>query len=224
MKAYSYLRVSGASQVEKDGFPRQREAVARWAEANGATIAAEFAEKGVGGDDEWQDRPAFSEMVGAILGNGVRIVIVENLSRLARAYVVQEHVLLWLASKEITLIAADSGEDITAAVRGDPVKKLVIQMMGILYEYEKNSLVRKLAAARKRKAESDPTWSQGRKPFGARPGEQATIARLVAWRAAGRSYGGIAKLADWAKLATRSGKPWSAQSVRRILKREEKRP
>ena len=218
-KCYAYVRVSSTGQAaeDRDGFPRQMAAISTFAKANGFEIVRDYRDA-LGGDNEWQSRPAFSEMVGAILDNGVRTVIVENLSRFARAYVVQEHILLWLASKDITLISADSGEDITAAVRGDPVKKLVIQMMGILFEYEKNALVRKLRAARARKREATGRC-EGRKPYGFHPGEGAAIARAAAWRAAGHSYDRIARMMDEAGLPSRGGKPWTGGAVRRILLR-----
>ena len=226
MRVFAYSRVSGRSQAQdgKDGLPRQRQAIEAWAKSNGATIVEHFEEKGVCGENEWQDRPAFSELIGRILDNGVRTIVVENLSRLARAYVVQEHILLWLATKDITLIAADSGEDITAAVRGDPVKKLLVQMMGCLYEYEKNSLVRKLKAARDRKKAEDPTWTSGRKPFGHRPGEQATIDRMreLARKRPRPSNAQIGQQLDEEGRATRTGKPWAAETVRKILQRKER--
>ena len=221
MKAYSYARVSGKSQVEGDGFTRQAAAIDAWAAVNGAEVVQEFQEEGVGGDNEWQDRPAFSDMIGLVLDNGVRTIVVENLGRLARAYVVQEHILIWFASKGITLISADSGEDITAAIQADPMKKLLIQMQGILFEFEKNSLVRKLKAARQRKQESDPDWSQGRKPFGAREGEPETLERMQELRDEGLGYKRIATALNTEKRGSRSGKPWRPESVRRILTREK---
>ena len=227
MKCYAYERVSGKSQAaaDKDGLPRQRAAAETWAKATGATIVEHFEEKGVCGEDEWNTRPAFSDMIGRILDNGVKTIVVENLSRLARAYVVQEHILIWLATKGITLIAADSGEDITAAIAQDPMKKLLIQMQGILFEFEKNSLVRKLKAARQRKKSEDPTWREGRLPFGARPGEQDTIDRMkrLARKRPGfrpPSNASIAATLDFEGRPTRTGKPWAAETVRKILMRE----
>ena len=34
-KAFGYLRVSSESQVDGDGFPRQKAAIKKWADANG---------------------------------------------------------------------------------------------------------------------------------------------------------------------------------------------
>src|SRR5712664_2718413 len=90
-KAFGYLRVSGKAQVDGDGFPRQREAIERWASAHGVTIVKWFEERGVNGS--LLERPALSEMMVALMSNGVRLVIVEKLDRLARDQMVQETIV-----------------------------------------------------------------------------------------------------------------------------------
>ena len=80
-KAYAYLRVSGKAQVEGDGFERQLLAIKKYAAAHGVRIAKVFREEGVSGTTDWDDRAAFTEMMGLLLANGTRMVLVENLSR-----------------------------------------------------------------------------------------------------------------------------------------------
>ena len=223
MKCYSYVRVSGKSQIDGDGFPRQRAAIDAWAAVNGYALVEEFEEKGVGGDNEWEQRPTFSDMVGKILDNGVRTIVVENLTRLARSVVVQEHILIWLASKGIALYSADTGENVVEAIQGDPMRKAMIQLQAVMSEWEKNSLVRKLRAARQRKQEGDPNWSQGRKKFGFRDGEKATLARMNQLRNSKLSFAKIAKALDEEGRSSRTGKPWSAETIRQILARKEKK-
>jgi DNA invertase Pin-like site-specific DNA recombinase len=224
MKAFSYLRVSGKSQIEGDGFPRQRAAIDRQAKLMGATISTEYVEEGVTGDSTWSDRPAFQDMISAILDNGVRTIIVENLTRLSRAYVVQDAILVFLASKGITLISADTGEDITAAIQGDPMKKAIIQMQAVFSELEKNSLVRKLRAARQRKRE-ETGKCEGQKPYGFNAGEQDIIDLMRSMR---RKPIGQDKRMSYAKIAaelnaraipTRQGGDWGMSSVKTILTR-----
>lgn len=225
MKAFSYLRVSDRSQVSGDGFPRQRAAIESRAKSMGFEISREFAEEGITGDSAWTARPAFQEMVGAILDNGVRTVFVENLTRLARAYVIADAILVYLASKGITLISADTGEDVTEAMSGDPMKKAMIQMQAVFSELEKNSLVRKLKAARARKR-AETGRCEGVKPFGTLPGESAAVDRMRQLR---RKPVGKAKRMSFAKIAvaltsegfiTRSGQSWAASTVKQILNRK----
>jgi len=62
-RAFAYLRVSGKGQVEGDGFPRQLEAVKKYAAANDIKIVKVYREEGVSGTTEWENRPAFAEMM-----------------------------------------------------------------------------------------------------------------------------------------------------------------
>lgn len=77
--------------------------------------------------------------------------IVERLDRLAREYMVQEQLLVYLAAKGISIYNAATGENITEAVKSDPMKKAVIQIQGVFAELEKSLLVKRLARARERK-------------------------------------------------------------------------
>ena len=46
MDAFAYLRVSGKSQIDGDGFARQEQAIRRYATAHGITITRVFREEG----------------------------------------------------------------------------------------------------------------------------------------------------------------------------------
>ena len=88
--AYAYLRVSGKSQVNGDGFPRQLKAIRDYAAAHDIKIAHVFREEGVSGTVESLDRPAWSELMAMLHSNGVRTILIEKLDRLARDLMVQE--------------------------------------------------------------------------------------------------------------------------------------
>jgi len=76
IKALGYLRVSGKAQIEGDGFTRQREAISRFAAANGYVVVDWFEDGGVSGATELDDRPGLMATLERIAGNGVRHVIV----------------------------------------------------------------------------------------------------------------------------------------------------
>ena len=147
---FGYLRVSGKSQVEGYGFDRQEEAIRNFAEKAGYEIISFFREEGVSGTKDEADRPAFQDMIAEILKNGIRTIIVEGLDRLAREYRIQETLLIYLASKGISLISARTESNVTDEVQADPMKKALIQIQGIFAELEKNLLVKKLRNARDR--------------------------------------------------------------------------
>ena len=86
-----YFRTSSAANVggDKDSLPRQQDAVRRYAKAHRLEIVREFYDPAVSGADPVTDRPGFAAMLTYLLGNGARIVLVENASRFARDLAVQ---------------------------------------------------------------------------------------------------------------------------------------
>ncbi len=78
-KAFAYLRVSGKGQVEGDGFARQLEAIRQFAKQHSIRVVRVFREEGVSGTKDLEHRPAFLEMMEALHGNGVKLVLVEKL-------------------------------------------------------------------------------------------------------------------------------------------------
>src|ERR1700722_6326773 len=91
-KAFAYLRVSTEGQIEKDGFPRQRQAVLAYAALHNIEIVR-FFEEAVSGADDAIDRPVFTELQNALDSNGVKLVLIEKLDRLARSVRVQENII-----------------------------------------------------------------------------------------------------------------------------------
>ena len=221
IKAYGYLRVSGTGQVDGDGFDRQRELISRFADQVEIIIPRFYEERGISGAKGEEDRPAFQEMLTAILSNGVRAVIVERLDRLAREYRVQEELLVYLAAKGITLWNAATGENVTEAVAADPMKKALIQMQGIFAELEKSLIVKRLAAARARKR-AETGKCEGQKGWNeAAPERKAEILKVVRAmrrkpRNQGRpsSYQAIADRLNAEGMPPLKGGEWSAQLVR----------
>lgn len=102
-RAFAYLRVSGKGQVEGDGFTRQLEAIKKYADHCDIKIARVCREEGVSGTTDWENRPAFSEMMAAMLANGTRTVLVERLDRCARDLMVQESIIADFKRKGLSI-------------------------------------------------------------------------------------------------------------------------
>ena len=220
-KAYGYLRVSGLGQVNGDGFSRQLDAIHVYADKIGIEIVEVFRELGISGTADENARPAFAEMVGAILRNGIDTIVVESLDRLAREYRIQEHLLVYLASKGIRLLSARTEEDVTAAIQADPMKRALIQIQGIFAELEKGMLVKKLRLARER-VRATKGKCEGRKAFGETAAEQAVIRHIRALRRARkglkrRSLQTIAGMLNAEGLTTKTGAQWTGVQVKRAL-------
>lgn len=226
----SYLRVSGKGQVDGTGFDRQRDTIAAWAKHTGATVEREYREEGISGTLDEANRPEFARMVEDLLSNGCRTIVVESLDRFARDLSVQMQLLAYLISKGLTLISASTGDDVTAAVADDPMRRAMVQMQGIFHELDKNLLVRKLRKGREtRRAEGRKV--EGRPFFGQKPGEAETLQRIKElWRkphnGQRRSLQEICDLlnSEPEKYPTRAGGLWKKGTLHLLIKRGLKAP
>jgi DNA invertase Pin-like site-specific DNA recombinase len=214
-KAFAYLRVSGKGQVEGDGFTRQLEAIRKYAAANDLKIIKVYREEGVSGTTDWESRPAFAEMMAAMLSNGTRTVLVERLDRVARDLMVQESIIADFQRKGLDVISVNEPD----LCSEDPSRVLMRQMMGAFFQYEKSSLVAKLRGARVRMRASTGSC-EGRKPYGTRDGETEVITRILTLRQAGAAMDTIAETLNAEGVASRSGGQWYPSTVRNILLRE----
>ena len=212
-KAFAYLRVSGKGQVEGDGFTRQLEAVKKFAASNDLKIAKVYREEGVSGTTDWENRPAFSEMMAAMLANGTRTVLVERLDRCARDLMVQESIIADFRRKGLTLISVNEPD----LCSDDPSRVLMRQMLGAFFQYEKTLLVAKLRGARQR-IRAKAGHCEGRKPYGARPGEAEVIHRMKALRSQGLAVDTVAGILNSEGVKPRAGQIWYSTSVYRVLK------
>jgi DNA invertase Pin-like site-specific DNA recombinase len=219
-KAFSYLRVSGKGQIDGDGFKRQADTISRYAKANGIEIVEQFLEKGISGTKDGLDRPGLTDLFVAIKANGVRLVLVENATRLARDLMVSEIVLAEFRKLGVKVISADGGVDLTLG-NDDPTGKLVRQILAAVSEWEKCLIVQKLRASRLRIRRGGQRC-EGRKPYGITPEEQAVIKRMTAMRREKRSFVAIANAlnADGVPTRTGPGTKWHPTQVQRILGRQ----
>jgi DNA invertase Pin-like site-specific DNA recombinase len=211
-KAFAYLRVSGKGQVKGDGFPRQTQAIKAYAAEHDIKIVQVFREEGVAGTKESMDRPAWAAMMTALHGNGVKVIVIEKLDRLARDLIVQEATIADLQKGGFTLISV-AEPDLMA---GDPTRIPMRQLMGAVAQYDKSQIVLKLRGARMRKRAAEGRC-EGRKPFGRDDTEKAALDRMKALRGQGLAFDKIAVQLDSEGVPTRTGKRWHGVVINRIL-------
>lgn len=101
-------------------------------------------EKGVTGAKESAYRPAWSEPMTALHANGVHVVIIEKLDRLARDLMMQETIIGDLRKHGFELVSV-AEPDLMA---NDPTRILVRQMMGAVAQYQKSQIVLRLRGAK----------------------------------------------------------------------------
>jgi len=218
-KAFAYLRVSGKGQIDGDGFTRQQETIAKYARANRLEIVQTFRDEGVSGTKEALDRPGLTDLFVALKANGVRLVIVENPTRIARDLMVSEIILGEFRTIGVKVMSADGGVDLTLG-NDDPTGKLVRQILSAVSEWEKCLIVQKLRASRLRIRRGGQRC-EGRKPYGATPEEKAVIEKMLAWRRDRKSYAEISAALNAEGIPSGAGgqAKWHPTQVQRVLKR-----
>lgn len=215
-KVYVYLRVSGRGQLDGDGFDRQLLACEKHAAENNLEIVEVFREKGVSGTKELDDRPALATLFVALEENGVKVVLIEKLDRLARDLMVQETIIGDMLKRKYTLISAYEPD----LCSNDPSRKLMRQVLGAFAEYDRTMIVQKLRAARQRKKVRTGKC-EGRHAFGEKASEVRTLEEIKEWRKVGATCAHIAEALNNGGYKSRTGKPWHRRTVAKILRREE---
>jgi DNA invertase Pin-like site-specific DNA recombinase len=216
--AIAYLRTSSAANVGGDSDQRQREAIRRYAKSAGYTIKAEYYDAAVSGADPIEQRPGFSDMLASIEGNGVRLVLVEDASRLARSVLVSELAILVLKQRGVRIVTS-SGEDLTET--DDPARVLMRQVAAAFAQYEKTRLVSKLKVARDRKSDALGKRIEGRRGYDdinpALVKEAKRLARRSPKTGKARSLRRVAGELAALSFTTAAGKPFSPSQVKRLV-------
>ena len=220
-QAFGYLRVSGLGQVDGGGFDRQMDTIRRYALANAIELVETYRDAG-SGTRELAERTGLAALLDRLESNGIRLVLVERADRLARDLMVSEVILGQFRDLGVRVVAADGGGELTVG-DDNPTRKLIRQVLGAVSEFDKAVVVLKLRAARER-IRTRQGRCEGRKPYGARPGEERVIERIRQLRRkprAGRraSFAAIAETLNDEGYPTRQGGPWRAATVHCIVRR-----
>lgn len=212
--AFAYVRVSGKGQIKGDGFPRQLEAIKRYAQEHDIRIVRVFEEKGVCGATELENRPALTAMFEALAGDGTKLVLIEKLDRLARDLMVQEKIIGDLRKRGFDLISVMEPD----LLQNDASRIMMRQIFGAVAQYEKAMIVGKLRGARQR-MKAKTGRCEGRKPYGFHSGEAAVRDRIRSMRKAGAALQSICDALNAENIPTRFGGRWFPMVVARIAAR-----
>lgn len=211
-KAFAYLRVSGKSQVDGDGFARQMAAIKTYAATHDIKIVRVFREEGVSGT--LANRPALIDLIQALHSNGTRLVLIEKLDRLARDLMIQETIIGDFRKSGFEIISVMEPD----LLQDDPSRKLMRQIFGAIAEYDKTMIVIKLRAAKQR-IRATGVKCEGAKLYGELPGELATVERLRALRSTGMGFDRIAATLNTEGIKPRRGARWHGLTINKILSR-----
>ena len=214
-KAAAYLRTSSEANVgaDKDSDKRQRSAIEACAKGGELRDRRDLLRRC--GERLRSRRRA--PRLRRVLNNGVRTIIVESPDRFARDLMVQLAGHDMLKSKGVTLVAASAPRHF---VEDTPTAILVRQVLDAIAEFEKATLVAKLAAARRRKRIATGEKVEGRKSHAEVRPEVVKLAKVLARK---KPKGGRLSLRAIAgELAAQGylnerGKPFNPKSVAAML-------
>lgn len=230
-KAIGVVRVSTSKQ--DIGAAAQRDELQRWAAMAGVELVAIHEDIGVGGSAPLERRPGLVAALAALAEHRAGLLVAVKRDRFARCRFTIADVERAARAAGAVLVTTDGTCDGT----GSESEEMGASLQDLIASME----LRKIKA--RNKARAQRCIAQGRlhggdAPFGWRrkaegvvgrggrvvelepdPSEQETIATIRDLRAGGLSLRAIARALGERGIATRTGKPWQAMTIRRILAR-----
>jgi DNA invertase Pin-like site-specific DNA recombinase len=218
--AVGYIRRSHESTERTVSLAAQREAVEKYAAAQGWPLAAVLEHDGVSGGK----RSRFAALDAAVKAHGARVVVCSNLDRLARD---AAGLLDWTASAarrgiELHIVGRGRVEVASAAgYLGTGVEAIVATHFRLVIGEKTRDALAHLRSAGRR-------WTRVA-PFGFRwtaagtvepdPTEHAVVVKALAMRSTGKSLRQISVELAAAGMLARSGRPLSAETLNAFLRR-----
>jgi site-specific DNA recombinase len=215
IEAVAYLRVSGKGQVEGTGLDRQRDMCETYAKANGFSIVDTFTDEGVSGCLEPAHRPGLRALIGRLLLNSVRVLLVEHPDRLGRDSEVGPAVRLALRKVPgLRVIRVDRGVDVL-----DEGQRDQNTIDDLISDRARRLIVERTRRGRDR-VRAATGRCEGRKPYGYFEHESRGLTRLIELVQGQRvSLRKAAETLTREGVPTRGGNPWTPYSVSLIAKR-----
>ncbi len=227
MKLAAYVRVSTDSQVDDgQGLDLQRQAISRWAKANGHRIVRWCSDEGVSGTIDAADREGLGGVLEALERGEAAGLVVARLDRLARKLHIQEAALAHVWNAGASAFTVDSGE-VLRDDPDDPMRTAMRQMIGVFAELERSMIAKRMRDGRKMKAERGG-YAHGAPAFGYRAdkrclvpdaSEQATLERIRSLYIAGFSLREISATLTQEGYRPKRSERWHPESLRRIISR-----
>jgi DNA invertase Pin-like site-specific DNA recombinase len=228
VKAVAYLRVSTDKQAEEGlGLEVQEAALRRWAKAHGHRIVALARDEGVSGMKDAASRPGLAEALSLIEDGKADALVVARLDRLARSLTVQEAVLAHVWKHGGRVFSVDSGE-VLQDDPDDPMRTFIRQVMGAAAQLERATIVSRMRAGRRLKAEGGGYAGYGSPPYGFRAvdgrlvpveEEQRALHRIGELRSQGASLRAIASALTAEGYRPKRGGEWHSRCLSRIVAR-----
>ena len=224
---FGYVRVSTLTQVtDGDGLAIQKSKIGGWCGFQGLPAPQIFEDAAISGAST-DNRPGLRAALRAALetGDGA-VLVVYKLDRLGRNAIDVQETLAVLLDGGVRVVSIADGVD-SASGMGAALLKLLTSILATFAELEKETIRARLLDGRKRADASDRIYSrepaygrrvkaEGSKELEADEEEARAVERIRELRAAGVSYGRIAKQLLAEELRPRRAEAWSTSVLHRI--------
>ena len=143
-KVITYYRTSTKTNEQGDSKTRQREICLNFCKSQKFEVVSETYDV-ITGTLPITEREKFLEMIEFARENGITKIIFSDWSRFARSILAQEYSLQYLNRKGFECISATNGK-----IEDNETDTLMRNIMGSIFQFEKDCLVKKLRVARER--------------------------------------------------------------------------
>lgn len=223
---YGYIRVSTSTQSEKGGgLDVQRAAIEKYAADHGITLEKIYCDAGISGTQE--SRPELDALLLETITDG-DIIIVHNTSRLWRSIFAQATVMKAVIQAKANIISIDEPNFDVYKYQKDPENFMITGMLGMLDQWERMTIARKLARGRTSKANKGDKpagvapygyqYSADKKHIELHPEEAPIVKQIFSEGQKGTSLVKIAKMLNDQGIKTRRGCEWQKGNLHLILK------
>jgi site-specific DNA recombinase len=222
-----YARVSSEKQSQENTIASQLAALRERIEQDGCTVPEDlvFLDDGVSGNT--LIRPGLERLRDAVANGAIDRLYIYHPDRLSRNYAYQVVLIDEFTRAGVQVIFLNhAGGD-------SPEEKLLLQMQGMIAEYERTKITERCRRGKRYAARRGSLTVLCHAPYGYRylakhtgtaawqitAAEAAIVRQMFEWVAHERvSLAEVARRLNHGKTPTRSGKPWNRSTVGSILK------
>jgi site-specific DNA recombinase len=215
-----YARVSTEEQAKKYGLIGQLRELRDYAAAHGYRIAYEFVDDGVSGAT--LERPGLERLRAVVRDRGVQVVVMHDPDRLARRLALQ------LLLDDEFRRAGVRLEFVTVQTDGSAEGDLLLNVKGVVAEYERLKIRERTMRGRREKAlrgkvplgkpafgyRVDPTTPSG---WAIDAAAAAVLRQMTTWCLDGMSLRAMVRQLRALAIPTKLGGVWSVSTVREML-------
>jgi DNA invertase Pin-like site-specific DNA recombinase len=163
-KALGYWRVSTSEQMNGFGPDIQKTAIQSYCKANSLRLVRMYSDEGISGSNGLEDREGLAEALGALKAGEADVLVVYRPDRLARDLILQETLIERLREDGTPVRSATEDLDTDT---DDPTRILIRQVLGVINQYERTVIKRRMMAGRRAKKAAGG-FIGGRPPYGYR--------------------------------------------------------